>query len=130
MTSFQKQFQEKIQSLTQEQSVEVNALLDFVFTNKLKIDKLVDHYKPIVQEALTQEEDRKSNIIKVKDLNRDFKTTAATMRAGMIKMKIYLPNHRKNATSIEYMNKVVTGKIKYFTLDQINWVSVPLYDEL
>ena len=59
MTSFQKKFQEKIQSLTQEQSVEVDDLLNFVFTNKLKIPTLVDYYKPIVKEALTQEEDRK-----------------------------------------------------------------------
>ena len=72
----------------------------------------------------------KKNIIKIKDLNRDFKTTPATMRAGLIKMKIYLPSHRKNYTSINYMNKVITGKIKYFTIDKINWVSVPLYDEL
>jgi len=130
MSNFQKKFQEKIDSLTKEESKEVNELLEFVFKNKLNITTLVDSYKPIVQEALTREKDKKNNIIKIKDLNRDFKTTAATMRAGLTKMRIYLPNHRKNYTGIGYMNKVITGKISYFKTDNINWVSVPLYDEL
>ena len=51
------------------------------------------------------------------------------MRAALIKKKIYLPNHRKNYTSVHYMQKILTGKIKFFTLEQVNWISVPLYDE-
>ncbi len=51
------------------------------------------------------------------------------MRAALIKKRIYLPNHRKNYTSIHYMKKILSGNITFFTLDKINWVEVPLYDE-
>ena len=65
----------------------------------------------------------------MKKLNADFKTTAATMRASLVKKCIYLPNHRKNYTSIHYMKKMIGGNIKYFKMDQVKWVEVPLYDE-
>ena len=57
------------------------------------------------------------------------KTTAASLRAGFIKKKIYLPNHRKNYTSVHYMKKISSGEIKYFEEQQVNKVEVPLYDE-
>ena len=65
----------------------------------------------------------------MKELNKYFKTTAATMRAALVKKCIYLPNHRKNYTSIHYMKKMICGEIKYYKIDQIKWVEVPLYDE-
>ena len=57
------------------------------------------------------------------------KTTAASYRAMLLKNKVYLPNHRKNYTSIHYMKKLSSGDIKYYLLDKVNWVTVPLYDE-
>jgi hypothetical protein len=48
------------------------------------------------------------------DLNRDFKTSAATMRHALDKKKIYLPDHRKNCTSMHYMKKVISGNIPFF----------------
>ena len=53
----------------------------------------------------------------MKELNKDFKTTAATMRASLVKKCIYLPNHRKNYTSIHYMKKMISGDIKYLKID-------------
>ena len=63
------------------------------------------------------------------ELNKDFKTTPATLRASFIKKNIYLPNHRKNYTSINYLKKMMSGDIRYLKRDQIKWVEVPLYDE-
>ena len=52
-----------------------------------------------------------------KYLKKDFKTTAATMRASLVKKSVYLPNHRKNYTSINYMKKMINGDIRYFKID-------------
>ena len=48
----------------------------------------------------------------MKELNKDFKTTAATMRASLVKKCVYLPNQRKNYTSIDYMKKLMSGDIR------------------
>ena len=53
----------------------------------------------------------------MKELKKDFKTTAATMRASLVKKCIYLPNHRKNYTSIHYMKKMICGDIRFLKID-------------
>ena len=57
------------------------------------------------------------------------KTTAASMRGGLIELGFYLPNHRKNYTSSHYMKKVLSGDISVYELSEIKFVTVPLYDE-
>ena len=57
------------------------------------------------------------------------KTDAATLKGGLLKLGVYLPNHRKNYTSCYYMKKILTGDVSVYELKDVNWVTVPLYDE-
>ena len=51
------------------------------------------------------------------------------MRQALVSKNVYLPNHRKNYTSIYYMKKILSGTIKYLTYDMLKQVEVPLYSE-
>ena len=42
---------------------------------------------------------------------KKFKTTGATIRHALVKDGIYLPNHRKNKTSVHYMKGLLRGTI-------------------
>ena len=63
-------------------------------------------------------------------MNHQFKTTNAALRHSLEKKGVYLPDHRKNKTSIHYMKGIMSGYIPYFLVNKINKVTVPLYDEL
>ena len=52
-------------------------------------------------------------------MHKGFKTTAATMRQALVSKNVYLPNHRRNYTSIYYMKKILSGTIKYLTVDMV-----------
>ena len=51
------------------------------------------------------------------------------MRQALVSKNVYLPNHRRNYTSIHYMKKILSGHVKYLTYDRVIQVEVPIYDE-
>ena len=63
-------------------------------------------------------------------MNHQFKTTQATIRHALQKKGIYLPNHYKNKTSVHYMKKIISGRLPYVLIKDVNWVTVPFYSEL
>ena len=58
------------------------------------------------------------------------KTCAASIRASLIAKHIYLPQHRKGKTSIRYLKDIMNGSRNYVKTHEVNYVSVPLYNEL
>ena len=42
---------------------------------------------------------------------------------------VYLPNHRKDQTSVHYMKKIINGTKKYILWNDIKKVTAPTYDE-
>ena len=43
---------------------------------------------------------------------------------------IYLPEHRKEYNSAQYMKNLISTKNSYLLIKDINWVTVTTYDEL
>ena len=76
-----------------------------------------------------RERESKNNIINIGDL-KNMKTCAATIRASLMAKHIYLPSHRRGKTSMRYMKEIMNGSREYIKTHQVNYVSVPLFNEL
>ena len=69
-----------------------------MIANENKIEKKEEEFKKMEKEQK----------IKIRSLNHNFKTTPASLRHALIKKGIYLPDHRKNYTSVGYMKKIIS----------------------
>ena len=65
-----------------------------------------------------------SEKIDINDL-KSFKTSGATIRYGLKKKGVYLPNHFRKQTSIGYMKSIISGDRKFKLTKDIRYVDVP-----
>ena len=60
---------------------------------------------------------------------KNFKTTPATLRAALQSRGVYLPNHKKNYTSVFYMKEIIAGTKFFLRWGELIPCFVPQFKE-
>lgn len=70
---------------------------------------------------MKKEKDKeKKFLINIDDLDANLKTKCSTIRHALERKGLYLPNHKKNYTSLHYMKEIIGGTRIFILKNEVN----------